>query len=187
MGWTECIETSRATLRAEATAELEDAYKSLLQDVEKIKLDNQKTVTSVKTKIEAVMAPLGDELITLTSANGEKTEIKLSDQISAFKALLTEEEEKLKTKWANWESIQQELAVLGMQVLGEKGMVEGVEVKGRVEDGFNMDLERWGRELRDALRGPVRDVERAGEEALAALEEMEKVCVILVRTDPLLR
>lgn len=173
----ECIDSSRETLRKEATEALDEAYKGLLDDVAKVKLGNEKAVALVKAQVNAVMAPLSDEVVGITSPTGEKSEMKLFDQISAFKTLFQEEEEKLSVHWEAWESVQEQIAVLGQHVLGEKGVVAHVDVKDKVSqsDSYLSAIARLNKELKASLNGPVKEVENAGEEALRAIEEMEKV------------
>ncbi len=136
------------------------AYEELTASVDNIKLSNESAHEAMKTQMDAVLGPL--------TLNGTDVAV----QVQAFKELLAAEEGEMDKRWQNWEEIQKELAVLGVQVLGEPEKKDGIV--GNAPDGCKVQSEKWQKELEEQLKGPIEELKAAGEEAVKKLAVAEK-------------
>lgn len=82
----------------------------------------------------------------------------------------------MREKWADWEKLQEDIATLAVQVLGD-GATDLVpeDLYRRVpEGGYKKDSEKWIKELEEELNGPMEEMNAAGEEALKKMTSAEK-------------
>lgn len=81
----------------------------------------------------------------------------------------------MREKWADWEKLQEDIATLAVQVLGDGAadlVPEGLYR--RVPGGYKKDSEKWMKVLEEELNGPMEEMKAAGEEALKKMTNAEK-------------
>jgi hypothetical protein len=127
--------------------------------------------------MEAILAPLTEDEITkrtvTKSGRRMSTTLQVGEQIMALRNLLATEEAELKLCWEKRDKIQQELAELGVEVLG--GEATGAETVGTLTKGYAVEKAAWDAEFKQKLQGPEEEVEAAGREAIEKLAAAEKV------------
>ena len=174
---TDCIEASHDTLLKEGRAALQGAHDNLTACVMKMSLEKEQQIETIQAQLESVLQPVDR----MKMPDGTTVEVDVAAEIEAFKQLLAEEESNLEVKWDDWECLQEEIAMLGIQILGEevRDMLPEVLFRRVNEEqtGYKADSKKWLEELDEALAGPMEEVRAAGEEALKKFVAAEKVCI----------
>lgn len=167
----DCIEASRETLENEGRTALNSAFEDLTASVKELGLEKEEQIETIKAQLSSVLSP-----VDTVKTPGGKT-VDVAAEIEAFRKLLEEEEKGLEEKWDDWERLQEEIAILGVQVLGDGARdVVPDEIFRKVQGGYKSDSERWMKELEEELKGPVEEIRVAGEEALKKMAAAEKEC-----------
>lgn len=167
----DCIEVSHETLKKEGRTALNEAFEDLIAYIKGLNLDEGQQIETIKGQLSAMFAP-ADKI----KASGGQT-IDVAAEIQAFKELLEAEGKGFEEKWDDWEKLQEEIAMLGVQVLGDQaGNMVPEALFRRLQCGYKSDTEKWAQELEEELKGPMEEIKAAGEEALKKLAAAEKVC-----------
>lgn len=135
----------------------------------------QSLVNSVET-IKDLFLPLAEAKLTLTQIDkttGEKMIVSLGETMTEFRVKVHQKRKLLEGYWREWEAVQQEIAELGAEILGEEMFPTQfgfAPVTGRSKEWASNAVEIEG-----FIERQKREIEAGMQTSLKAVEEEEKL------------